>query len=121
MKLIKLVFSLAFVALSIVWVLFAAEMLFPEEVKIFAKWDWFQNTLLPLIKQSYIDHPEGFQGFQLVVYSGSILLFYSSLIFFISKIPVIGGFVKTITGFIAFFSIILISIGGVLWIGVFTL
>lgn len=121
MKLIKMVFSLAFVALSFVWVLFAAEMLFPEEVNIFAKWDWFQDTLLPLIKQSYIDHPQGFEGFQLVVYSGSILLIYSSLIFFISKIPVVGDLIKTITGFIAFFSIILIIIGVLLWIGVFPL
>ena len=94
---------------------------FPEEVKIFAKWDWFQNTLLPLIKQSYIDHPDGLQGFQLVVYSGTILLLYSSLLFFISKIPVIEGFGKTITGFIAFFSIILIIIGVLLCIGVFPL
>ena len=74
---------------------------------------WYGNQIAQ-VRQPKVWH-------KLVVYSGSILLIYSSLIFFISKIPASGGFAITITCFIAFFSIILIIIGVLLWIGVFPL
>ncbi|MGL5246455.1 MAG: hypothetical protein ACRC8C_02730 [Mycoplasmoidaceae bacterium] len=120
-KIIKFVFSFAFLALAVVWILFAVELLYPEEVQIFANWEWFQNDLLPKIQQSYIGHPQGREGFELVVYSGSIFLIYTSTIFLISKIPVIGGFVKALTSFVGFIALALVVIGSLLWSGVFPL
>ncbi|MGL5640556.1 MAG: hypothetical protein ACRDCD_02820 [Mycoplasmoidaceae bacterium] len=117
-KVLKFVFSFAFLALAIVWVLFAAELLYPEEVTIFQNWEWFQQELLPQIENSYSNNPRGREGFELVVYSGSIFLIYTSAIFLISKIPVIGKFIKSITSIIGFLSFILVIIGVLLWTGV---
>ncbi|MGL5591190.1 MAG: hypothetical protein ACRDCF_00405 [Mycoplasmoidaceae bacterium] len=117
-KIFKIVFSLAFLALSIIWVLFALEMLYPQDNSIFSGWDWFVEDLLPRINASYENHPRGREGFELVVYSGSIFLVYTSAIFLISKIPVIGKFIKYLTSFIGFLSFALVVIGVLLWTGV---
>lgn len=117
-KILKFVFSFAFFVLSVLWIIFAAELLYPDNAKLFQNWDWFQQNLLPKITESYINNELGREGFEIVVYSGSIFLIYTSAIFLISKIPVIGKFIKSMTSFIGFLAVFLIVLGILLWTGI---
>ncbi|MGL4617280.1 MAG: hypothetical protein ACRCUM_03495 [Mycoplasmoidaceae bacterium] len=114
-NILKFLFSISFLALTAVWILFAVELAYPDKVNLFANWDWFQNNLLPKITASYESKKYGYEGFQLVIYSGSILLLYTSAFFLISKIPVIGEFIKSVTSLIGSLSLILVAIGIILW------
>ncbi|MBD5445927.1 MAG: hypothetical protein HDR31_01265 [Mycoplasma sp.] len=98
----KLLFTLVFLALSILWVLYT--------VCYFGLWtlgwdfvkDWPLVSSINSYLKEFNDAAAGIKkiGFEMFLVSISILLIYSALFFPIKKIPILGSLLKTITAII---------------------
>ncbi|MGL4647551.1 MAG: hypothetical protein ACRCVI_02385 [Mycoplasmoidaceae bacterium] len=128
MKALKIIFSLAFLVLSFIWIWFTVETFFPNQENLqdfyfLHKWEWFKTNIIDPINLTLQDSEGQFveqkeNGYRIVLVSVSILLLYNMVMFPIQKIPFLGNFIKIITGAVSLIAIVGIIVGGCLWGGV---